>query len=369
MEQSVSLNKFISDTGYCSRREADRLIEAGRVLINNRIARTGNRYEPGDEVVVDGSILKPAKKDKRVMLAFNKPVGITTTTEEDIKDNIISYIGYPKRIFPIGRLDKDSEGLIFLTNDGDIVNKILRAGNNHEKEYAVRVHKPIDGAFLKAMSEGVPIMDTRTQPCRIRQTGKQSFTIILTQGLNRQIRRMCEYLGYNVTNLQRTRIMHIRLDKLPAGKWRYLSEPEMEALQESVADSSTAPQKYKASPEKASVGKRPAERKTFERNTEMKGDKKTFKGKTEKKGDKKPFERDNSRRAEEKPFEHMSDKKGNKKPFDKKAEKKGDKKTYGPKSEKNSPRDQKGKATGRSRKTDKPADKSFKAFRSRGKKK
>ena len=151
----------------------------------------------------------------------------------------------PKRIFPIGRLDKDSEGLIFLTNDGDIVNKILRAGNQHEKEYSVRVHKPIEGAFLKAMSEGVPIMDTRTLPCRIKQTGKQSFTIILTQGLNRQIRRMCEYLGYEVTNLQRTRIMHIRLDKLATGKWRYLSDAEMETLQESVSDSSAAPEKVK----------------------------------------------------------------------------------------------------------------------------
>lgn len=261
MEESVSLNKFISDTGYCSRREADRLIEEGRVLINNRIARMGNRYEPGDEVVVDGSIVRPAKKDKRVMLAFNKPTGITTTTDENIKDNIISYIGYPKRIFPIGRLDKDSEGLIFLTNDGDIVNKILRAGNQHEKEYSVRVNKPIDGAFLKAMSEGVPVMGTRTLPCRIKQTGKQSFTLILVQGLNRQIRRMCEYLGYEVTGLQRTRIMHIRLDKLGVGKWRYLSEAEMKMLQESVVDSSTSPERIKLPEKKTGSGEIPYKQK------------------------------------------------------------------------------------------------------------
>jgi 23S rRNA pseudouridine2604 synthase len=234
---SISLNKFISDTGYCSRREADRLIEAGRVLLNNEIAVTGNRYEPGDEVVVDGSIIKPAIKEKKVILAFNKPTGITTTTEANIPGNIISFINYPKRIFPIGRLDKDSQGLIFLTNDGDLVNKILRAGNRHEKEYLVRVHKPIDGFFLKQMSEGVKIDGQRTLPCRIRQTGKQSFSIILVQGLNRQIRKMCEALGYNVTFLQRIRIMHISLGKIPVGKWRHLSEPEMDQLEQALEGS------------------------------------------------------------------------------------------------------------------------------------
>jgi 23S rRNA pseudouridine2604 synthase len=330
LEQSISLNKFISDTGYCSRREADRLIEAGRVMINNRVARTGNRYEPGDQVVVDGSIVKPSKQDKRVMLAFNKPVGITTTTDEGIKDNIISYIGYPKRIFPIGRLDKDSEGLIFLTNDGDIVNKILRAGNNHEKEYTVRVHKPIDGAFLKSMSEGVPIMDTRTLPCKIRQTGKQTFTIILTQGLNRQIRKMCEYLGYEVTNLQRTRIMHIRLDKLAVGKWRYLSEVEMGTLQESVSDSSAAPHKVKVP-----VAKSRKEKLVFEK----------------------------------KPFERKSDKSGEKKPVERKNTKKGDQKTVDRKSEKKSPREQTTKANSRKGRKEKPGEKSYRAFRDRGKKK
>lgn len=238
MDQSISLNKFISDTGYCSRREADNLITAGRVLLNDRPAVLGNRYKPGDTVEVDGSLVTAAPKDKRVYLALNKPTGITTTTELHIKDNIISFIGYPKRIFPIGRLDKDSEGLIFLTNDGDIINKILRATNNHEKEYIVRVNKPIDHAFLQQMSQGVPILSTRTLPCKVQMMGRQTFRITLTQGLNRQIRRMCEYLGYAVVNLQRIRIMNIRLDKLALGKWRYLSEAEISLLKESVADSS-----------------------------------------------------------------------------------------------------------------------------------
>lgn len=243
---SISLNKYISDTGYCSRREADRLIEAGRVLLNNEIAVTGNRFTPGDEVVVDGSILKPIPKEKKVILAFNKPTGITTTTDVEIPGNIIRYIQYPKRIFPIGRLDKDSQGLIFLTNDGDLVNKILRAGNQHEKEYVVSVHKPIDGLFLKQMSEGVRIDGQKTLPCKIRQTGKQSFNIILVQGLNRQIRKMCEALGYKVSFLQRIRIMHISLGKIAVGKWRYLSEPEIEQLERSLKDSTNEKKTVKA---------------------------------------------------------------------------------------------------------------------------
>jgi len=238
LDNSISLNKFISDTGYCSRREADNLITAGRVLLNNRPAVLGNRYKPGDTVEVDGSLITAAKKEKRVYLALNKPAGITTTTELHIKDNIINFVGYPKRIFPIGRLDKDSEGLILLTNDGDIINKILRADNNHEKEYIVRVNKPIDGAFIQQMSQGVPILDTRTLPCKVQPMGRQTFRITLTQGLNRQIRRMCEYLGYAVTGLQRVRIMNIKLDKLALGKWRYLSDAELSILMESIADSS-----------------------------------------------------------------------------------------------------------------------------------
>lgn len=238
MDQSISLNKFISDTGYCSRREADNLITSGRVLLNDKPATLGNRYKPGDTVEVDGSLITAAKKEKRVYLALNKPVGITTTTELHIKDNIISFVGYPKRIFPIGRLDKDSEGLIFLTNDGDIINKILRAANNHEKEYVVRVNKPVNAAFVRQMSQGVRILETTTLPCKVEMTGRQTFRITLTQGLNRQIRRMCEALGYAVVALQRVRIMNVKLDKLAVGKWRYLSEAEITFIKESVADSS-----------------------------------------------------------------------------------------------------------------------------------
>jgi 23S rRNA pseudouridine2604 synthase len=238
-DHSISLNKFISDTGYCSRREADSLIQQGRVLLNNQTARAGNRYTPGDEVEVDGSLItsKQVKKTKRVYLAFNKPIGITCTTDEHIPGNIISFIRYPKRIFPIGRLDKDSEGLIFLTNDGDIVNKILRASNEHEKEYVVRVDKAITPYFTDKMSQGVPMLGTVTQPCRVTRLGTHVFKIILTQGLNRQIRRMCEYLDYKVLSLKRTRIMNIALDKIPVGKWRYLSEPEIEALIKLVSHS------------------------------------------------------------------------------------------------------------------------------------
>jgi 23S rRNA pseudouridine2604 synthase len=253
LDQSISLNKFISDTGYCSRREADHLITQGRVLLNDRPATLGNRYKPGDTVEVDGSLITAAKKDKLVYLALNKPAGITTTTELHIKDNIISFVNYPKRIFPIGRLDKDSEGLIFLTNDGDIINKILRAANNHEKEYVVRVDKAIDTAFLQKMSQGVPILDTVTLPCKVQMVGRQSFRITLTQGLNRQIRRMCEYLGYTVTGLQRVRIMNVKLDKLALGKWRHLTETELAAIKESIADSSKVSGEGKAAAKRGKV--------------------------------------------------------------------------------------------------------------------
>lgn len=240
-DQSISLNKFISETGYCSRREADNLINSGRVLLNNEIAKLGNRYNFGDSVEVDGSLIttatKPKKKEKPIYLAFNKPVGITTTTEENIKGNIISYINFPKRIFPIGRLDKDSEGLIFLTNDGDIVNKILRAGNEHEKEYIVRVNKSIDGYFTQKMASGVRIKDGLTKPCLVKKISSHSFRIILTQGLNRQIRKMCEAFDYKVISLQRVRIMNISLGKIPLGKYRLLSEVEVNALHQLVQHS------------------------------------------------------------------------------------------------------------------------------------
>lgn len=239
--ESISLNKFISDTGYCSRREADKLITEGRVLLNNKTAKLGNRYSFGDTVEVDGSLITTEeelkKREDLIYIAFNKPVGITTTTEEKIKGNIISYIGHKKRIFPIGRLDKDSEGLIFLTNDGDIVNKILRAGNNHEKEYIVRVDKPITDFFVKGMSSGVRIKDGLTNPCFVKKISTNTFKIILTQGMNRQIRKMCDKFGYTVLNLQRIRIMNIKLD-IPVGKWRYLNPIEMSEIMEMVKDSS-----------------------------------------------------------------------------------------------------------------------------------
>lgn len=245
MEESISINKFISDTGYCSRREADDLIVAGRVLLNGRKAKPGNRVKPGDEVEVDGSLITRKQKEKPVYILLNKPVGITTTTEEHVAGNIISFLNYPKRVFPIGRLDKDSEGLILLTNDGDIVNKVLRAGNAHEKEYQVRVNKPIGPGFVDQMEKGIPILDTVTLPCKVRVTGKQQFTIILTQGLNRQIRRMCEYLGYEVTALRRVRFMHLTIGNLAIGKWRMLSPVELEKLNAAIEDSSGLPVKIK----------------------------------------------------------------------------------------------------------------------------
>ncbi len=262
MDNSISLNKFISDTGYCSRREADELIKEGRVFLNNRPAALGNRYKPGDTVEVDGSLVTAAKKEKRVYLALNKPPGITTTTELHIRDNIISFINYPKRIFPIGRLDKDSEGLILLTNDGDIINKILRADNNHEKEYIVRVNKPIDHAFVQQMSQGVPILDTTTLPCKVQMIGRQTFRITLTQGLNRQIRRMCEYLGYAVVGLQRVRIMNIRLDKLATGKWRYLSDVELSQLMENISGSTKVESKGRPAARRDKGTHKPAPSKT-----------------------------------------------------------------------------------------------------------
>lgn len=234
---TISLNKFISDTGFCSRREADRLIESGRVHLNDEKAQKGNRVKSGDKVTVDGKLIKQADKKKRVYIALNKPPGIISTTDRNVKGNIVDFVNYPERIFHIGRLDKPSEGLILLTNDGDIVNKILRAGNAHEKEYIVSVNKPVTNTFLKKMASGVPILDTVTLPCFIEKTGTHSFRIILIQGLNRQIRRMCEVLGYEVNRLQRIRIMNIRLGNLPLGKWRKLTEKETNILMRLLRDS------------------------------------------------------------------------------------------------------------------------------------
>ena len=234
------LNKFISDSGFCSRREADKLINEGRVLLNGNKPELGTKVTDTDVVSVDGTPINAVKKDKsdRVYIAYNKPIGITCTTETKVRGNIIDAIDFDKRIFPIGRLDKPSQGLILLTSDGDIVNKILRAENAHDKVYRVTVDKPLNERFAKRMSSGVPILDTITKPCIVKQTGQRSFDITLTQGLNRQIRRMCEYLGYDVVSLVRKRIMHITLQGLKEGQWRHLTTQELAQLNVAVSSSS-----------------------------------------------------------------------------------------------------------------------------------
>lgn len=231
----VRLNKFISETGYCSRREADKLIEEGRVTIDGLKAVMGMKVNINANVRVDGKSLK--KEDKLVYIALNKPIGITCTTEKKVRGNIVDFVNHEKRIFPIGRLDKDSQGLILLTNDGDIVNKILRAGNNHEKEYIVTVDKPIDTKFIDSMSNGVKILGTITKKCIVNKINERTFRIILTQGMNRQIRRMCEALGYNVTKLNRIRIMNIKLGNLKIGSWRNLSLEELKKLNSLISTS------------------------------------------------------------------------------------------------------------------------------------
>lgn len=230
------INKYLTQIGYCSRREADKLIEQGRVHLNDVVASKGDQYVSGDELTVDFESVVPKSINKPVYLAFNKPKRIVCTTDTNEKDNIIDFIGHPQRIFPIGRLDKLSEGLILLTNDGDIVNKVLRAENEHEKEYEVVVNKEITPSFIKRMSGGLPILGTKTKKCKVQATGADSFKITLTQGLNRQIRRMCEFLGYKVTALRRVRIMHIPLD-VPVGHWRELSTNELEELQKRISTS------------------------------------------------------------------------------------------------------------------------------------
>ncbi len=234
--KQTRINKYLSEVGYCSRRAADKLIEQGRVTINGQVPEMGTKITDGDEVKVDGKpVTEP--KEKHVYLAFNKPIGIVCTTDTQVeKDNIIDFINYPKRIFPIGRLDKPSEGLILLTNDGDIVNKILRSRNDHGKEYLVKVDRPITDDFLKKMRNGVPILDTVTKKCEVTRIGEQEFKIILTQGLNRQIRRMCEYLDYRVKGLKRIRIMNIKLD-VPVGKWRNLTDVELDEINRLTASS------------------------------------------------------------------------------------------------------------------------------------
>ena len=235
---ATRINKYLSEVGFCSRRAADRLIEEGKVTINGEITEIGSKVEEGDQVEVEGQKIINPTKQKNIYLAFNKPIGIVCTTDRRVEpDNIIDFIKYPKRIFPIGRLDKPSEGLIFLTNDGDIVNKILRAKNNHEKEYIVSVNRPINKDFIQSMSNGVQILDTITKNCFVKQLGQKKFKIILTQGLNRQIRRMCDSLGYRVRSLKRVRIMNIKLD-VPTGKFREITKEELIELNRLLEKSS-----------------------------------------------------------------------------------------------------------------------------------
>ena len=234
--EKIRINKYLSQVGFCSRRAADKLLEEGRITINGKVPELGTKVSDEDEILVDGKSIKKVEEEF-VYIAFNKPVGIVCTTDtKREKNNIVDYINHPKRIFPIVRLDKPSEGLILLTSDGDIVNKILRARNNHEKEYYVRVDKPITEKFLEKMRNGVPILDTITKKCEVEKIDTMNFRIVLTQGLNRQIRRMCEYLGYELKKLKRIRIMNIELD-LPVGKWRDLTETELKELNSLLSES------------------------------------------------------------------------------------------------------------------------------------
>lgn len=253
----MRLNKFISESGLCSRREADRFIENGVVFINNRKANVGDQVKVGDKVRVNGNELEPRQSDDTIFIALNKPVGVTSTTEENVRDNIVRFVNHSKRIFPIGRLDKDSQGLILLTNNGDMVNKILRAGNNHEKEYVVTVNKPLTQDAITKMANGVPMLGVTTKKCKIKQESVDVFRIILVQGLNRQIRRMCEYIGYEVIKLERVRIMNIDLKGLPIGDWRDLTESEIQVIYSMVEQSSSVDEK-KSNPKPSPKKSKPA---------------------------------------------------------------------------------------------------------------
>ncbi|MBG2995408.1 23S rRNA pseudouridine(2604) synthase RluF [Proteus mirabilis] len=248
---STRLNKYISESGICSRREADRYIEQGLVLINGKRAGIGDRVTADDEVKVNGRLIETQDNSELVLIALNKPVGIVSTTDEGEKDNIVDYVNHSTRVFPIGRLDKDSQGLIFLTNHGDLVNKILRAGNSHEKEYLVTVDKPITDEFIRGMGAGVPILGQKTKKCKVKKEAAMVFRITLVQGLNRQIRRMCEYFGYEVTKLERIRIMNVSLAGLPVGEWRDLTDDELIKLFDAIeASSSEAPKQKQNKPKK-----------------------------------------------------------------------------------------------------------------------
>lgn len=269
----INLNKFIAESGICSRREADRLIEKGVVFINGKKADKINKVHVGDRVRVNGMELEPRQKDDIIFIALNKPTGITSTTEMNVRDNIIKFVNHSHRIFPIGRLDKDSQGLIFLTNDGDIVNKILRAGNKHEKEYVVTVNKPLTDEVIQGMAHGVPMMGVTTKKCSIKQETPFIFRIILIQGLNRQIRRMCEYFGYEVVKLERVRIMNISLKGLPLGEWRDLTPTEINDIYQQIEHSSgevTSPPKEKMKPFKPAEKRSGFKPESSKKNTDKK---------------------------------------------------------------------------------------------------
>lgn len=257
---SIRLNKYISESGICSRRDADRYIEQGNVFINGKRAAVGAQVYAGDVVKVNGQLIEPRDEEDLVLIALNKPVGIISTTEENEKDNIVDFVNHSKRVFPIGRLDKDSQGLIFLTNHGDLVNKILRAGNDHEKEYVVTVNKPVTDEFIRGMAAGVPMLGTVTKKCKVTREAPMVFRITLVQGLNRQIRRMCKHFGYEVTKLERTRIMNVSLKGLPQGEWRDLTDDELIDLFRLLENSSSlAPAEQKnRSKSKATPAKKPA---------------------------------------------------------------------------------------------------------------
>lgn len=251
MDSTTRLNKYISESGLCSRRAADRFIELGQVFINGKRAKVGDKVAIGDVVSVNGQKIEAREADNTIILAYNKPVGVTSTTEASVKDNIVDHVNYSDRVFPIGRLDKDSQGLIFLTNNGDLVNKILRAGNNHEKEYIVTVNKPVTDEFIEGMSKGVPILGVMTKKCKVQKEGPNVLRVTLIQGLNRQIRRMCEHFGYEVTKLERVRIMNISLKGLALGDWRELEEQELNSIYKLLSNSSSEAETQKKSAVKA----------------------------------------------------------------------------------------------------------------------
>lgn len=256
-DSSTRLNKYISESGICSRREADRYIEQGNVFLNGKRGTIGDQVMPGDVVKVNGQLIEPREADDLVLIALNKPVGIVSTTEDGERDNIVDFVNHSKRVFPIGRLDKDSQGLILLTNHGDLVNKILRAGNDHEKEYIVTVNKPVTEEFIRGLGAGVPMLGTVTKKCKVKKEAPFVFRITLVQGLNRQIRRMAEHFGYEVTKLERVRIMNISLKGVPPGEWRDLTDDELVALFKLIEDSSSEDKSAKKAPAKKTTAKKP----------------------------------------------------------------------------------------------------------------